>query len=564
MKLAVWSPLPPSPVGHRGLRGGAAARASRAPSSSSSRIRRVDRGSGAREPRRGGRPDLDLYHLGNSPAHAFVYRAALRRPGRGRPPRLEPAPPRAARDGGARRRRRLPARDAARPRRGGHVRGPPGGARAGRRPAARALPAERPRPRGQPGRRGASPRDVARARRAAAARAAACSTCRTTSSLPLDPLPSRAEARARAGPAARTRSSSPRPAWPPRPSASTSRVARWRAAARRAIPRCGSWWRATCDPRLPLDDWARAAGLGDALRRHRAAGPAPTSCATSCAADVVLALRFPSHGEMSGALVRALGVGRPVLVTAGTPAAEEFPEGVVVPVDPGPARGGRAGGAARPPARARRTCASAIGALAARARPRAPRPRADRGARWPGFLRRWPRGKDDARWPRWRAERARGGRPPRLLHGGGALGRARPRPGRRPRSASRPLLASLLAERAVSAPLLSVVIPAYNEAARLPPTLARDRARILAARARLRDPGGGRRLAATTPRSGRAARGGDRAAQRRATAARATPCGAGMLPARGRAPADDRRRPLDAHRGAAAPAGRSWTRATTW
>jgi hypothetical protein len=34
--------------------------------------------------------------------------------------------------------------------------------------------------------------------------------------------------------------------------------------------------------------------------------------------------------------VRALGVGRPALVTAGTPAAEEFPEGVVAPIDPGP------------------------------------------------------------------------------------------------------------------------------------------------------------------------------------------------------------------------------------
>jgi hypothetical protein len=30
-------------------------------------------------------------------------------------------------------------------------------------------------------------------------------------------------------------------------------------------------------------------------------------------------------------------VGRPVLVTAGTPAAQEFPDGVVVAVDPGPA-----------------------------------------------------------------------------------------------------------------------------------------------------------------------------------------------------------------------------------
>jgi glycosyltransferase involved in cell wall biosynthesis len=52
------------------------------------------------------------------------------------------------------------------------------------------------------------------------------------------------------------------------------------------------------------------------------------------AADVILALRFPSHGEISGALVRSLGAGRAVLVSAGTPAAEEFPEGIVVPVDP--------------------------------------------------------------------------------------------------------------------------------------------------------------------------------------------------------------------------------------
>jgi glycosyltransferase involved in cell wall biosynthesis len=89
------------------------------------------------------------------------------------------------------------------------------------------------------------------------------------------------------------------------------------------------------EERLPLREWAQAAGLGSRLRitgrldmddfvRH------------VVAADVVLALRFPSHGEMSGAVMRALGVGRPVLVTAGSPPAEELPEGVVVPVDPGP------------------------------------------------------------------------------------------------------------------------------------------------------------------------------------------------------------------------------------
>jgi hypothetical protein len=37
---------------------------------------------------------------------------------------------------------------------------------------------------------------------------------------------------------------------------------------------------------------------------------------------------------MSAVLIRAMGVARPVLVTAGTPAAEEMPEGTVVPVDP--------------------------------------------------------------------------------------------------------------------------------------------------------------------------------------------------------------------------------------
>ena len=89
------------------------------------------------------------------------------------------------------------------------------------------------------------------------------------------------------------------------------------------------------EPGLPLAAWAAAAGVADRVLltgrldmddfvRHL------------CAADAVLALRFPSHGEMSGALVRAVGAGTPVLVTAGTPAVSEFPEGVVIAVDPGP------------------------------------------------------------------------------------------------------------------------------------------------------------------------------------------------------------------------------------
>ena len=90
---------------------------------------------------------------------------------------------------------------------------------------------------------------------------------------------------------------------------------------------------------LPLENWAREAGLGEALvvTGRLSLGDFVRHVA---AADVVLALRYPTHGEMSGALLRALGVGRPVLVTAGTPAAEEFPEGVVVPVDPGPSEEG--------------------------------------------------------------------------------------------------------------------------------------------------------------------------------------------------------------------------------
>jgi glycosyltransferase involved in cell wall biosynthesis len=85
------------------------------------------------------------------------------------------------------------------------------------------------------------------------------------------------------------------------------------------------------DPELPLDAWAAhdpdalvVAGrlaLEDFLRHL-------------IAADLVLSLRFPSYGEISGGLVRSLGIGRVALVTAGTPATEEFPEGVVVPVDP--------------------------------------------------------------------------------------------------------------------------------------------------------------------------------------------------------------------------------------
>lgn len=52
------------------------------------------------------------------------------------------------------------------------------------------------------------------------------------------------------------------------------------------------------------------------------------------AADVVSALRHGDRGEMSGVAVQAMGIGRAVLVTAGSTLSREFPEGVVVPILP--------------------------------------------------------------------------------------------------------------------------------------------------------------------------------------------------------------------------------------
>jgi glycosyltransferase involved in cell wall biosynthesis len=54
------------------------------------------------------------------------------------------------------------------------------------------------------------------------------------------------------------------------------------------------------------------------------------------AADVILALRFPSRGETSGVLMRALAAGRAAIVSAGSTADEDLPEGVVARVNPGP------------------------------------------------------------------------------------------------------------------------------------------------------------------------------------------------------------------------------------
>jgi glycosyltransferase involved in cell wall biosynthesis len=88
------------------------------------------------------------------------------------------------------------------------------------------------------------------------------------------------------------------------------------------------------DPHLPIDAWLEAGGLRSSCVR-----PGRLSMdgflAYIAASDVVLALRFPSYGEMSGALVRTLGLGKAAIVTAGTAGGEEFPAGCVFPVTPG-------------------------------------------------------------------------------------------------------------------------------------------------------------------------------------------------------------------------------------
>lgn len=152
-------------------------------------------------------------------------------------------------------------------------------------------------------------------------------------SLPLDPPPSRAEARRALGlpPDALLLTAPGLATSSKRLDLAVRAVARLRA----AHPTLRLLVAGAAEASLPLAEWVRAAGLADAFtltgrlsledfERHL------------CAADVVLSLRFPTHGEISGALVRALGVGRPAIVTAGTPAAEEFPEGIVAPIDPGP------------------------------------------------------------------------------------------------------------------------------------------------------------------------------------------------------------------------------------
>jgi glycosyltransferase involved in cell wall biosynthesis len=340
VRLAVWSPLPPSPSGiadyvaeqlplltervdvqvvvEDAAAAGAVETALRA---------RYDVATAAQA----GAADLDLYHLGNSPAHAYVYRAALNRPGvavlhewslhhlvlhetveRGDVWEYVRQMRRAHGERG-----RFVARQVARAL-GGEL-----------------LPALFP-----------LNERVLEASLAVVAltgyvagRARARLPGRPVlhlphhAVLPLSPLPSRAEARAALGlPEGALILTAPGLATAAkRLDVAVRALARLRA----QHPSLRLVVAGAVDPSLPLLDWARAAGVAEAVHVTGRLDMADFA-RHLCAADLVLALRFPTHGEMSGALARALAVGRAVLVTDGTPAAEELPAGVVVPVSPGP------------------------------------------------------------------------------------------------------------------------------------------------------------------------------------------------------------------------------------
>lgn len=275
--------------------------------------------------------DLDVYHLGNSPAHAFVYRAARRRPGvvvlhdwSLHQLVLRETVERGDVSGYLREMRRAHGEE------GTFV-----GRQVSRALGGTLLPALYP----VNDRVLEGALAIVTLSRALAARVARRLPGRPVLHLPhhlalsLDPLPSRAEARAALGlPADAAVVTAPGLA------TSSKRLPSALAAVAELQDRHPSLRLVIAggvEPGLPLADWAAAAGVEGRVTCTGRLGM-DDFVRHLCAADVVLALRFPSHGEMSGALVRALGAGRPALVTAGTPAAEEFADGVVIPVDPGP------------------------------------------------------------------------------------------------------------------------------------------------------------------------------------------------------------------------------------
>jgi len=337
MRLNVWSPLPPS---HSGIADYVAEQLPLLSSRTELALVVEDKDAvdaalktayDVRDPAAATEAELDLYHLGNSPAHGFVHRQALRRPGvvvlhdfslhhlvlretveRGDPAAYLREMRRAYGEVGS-----FVGRQVARALGGDLL---PALFPLNERVLRRSL-----------GVVGLTRHVVARAKQRVPEGRPVLHLPHHLA-LPLDPPPSRQEARRALGlpqdallvtaPGLATASK--------RLDAALAALGRIRG----QHPELRLVVAGAVDPQLPLGDFIAAAGLGplvsltgrlslDDFERQLAA------------ADVLLALRFPHHGEISGALVRGLGVGRPALVSAGSPAAEEFPEGVVIPVDPG-------------------------------------------------------------------------------------------------------------------------------------------------------------------------------------------------------------------------------------
>jgi len=336
MRLAIWSPLPPSSSGIADYVAEALRELSRHaevtvvvedPAAVDPGLASRFRLASAAAP---GDADLALYHLGNSPPHAYVYRRALSHPGVAflhdwnlHQLVLFETVERGDADTYLRAMRRAHGE-----------RGAFAGRQIARALGGQMLPALLP--------LGAHVLDGSLAAVALTTRTHAAAARRLAGrpalhlahhvSLPLDPLPSRAEARHKLG----------------LPKKGPLIVAPGLATAQkqldvavRAAARLRSRWpdlrlvvAGGIEPGLPLAHWVEQAQLGDG---YIATGRLALDdfVRALVASDVVLALRSPSQGEMSGALMRALGVGRPVLVTSGTAACDDFPAGVVVPIDPG-------------------------------------------------------------------------------------------------------------------------------------------------------------------------------------------------------------------------------------
>lgn len=337
MKLAVWSPLPPSPSGIADYVAEQLEPLARAadvvavvedPTAVDAELHRRQRVIGAAQ---AGQADLDLYHLGNSPAHGFVYRQALRRPGvvvlhdfSLHHLVLSETVARGDRSGYLRAMRQAYGEA------GSFV-----GRQVARALGGEMLPALFPLNEALLRR---SLGVVALTRFVAAGVRDRLPAGRPVLRLPhhlflpLDPPPSREEARRALGlPADALVLTAPGLASrAKRLDAALAALARLRG----DFPELRLVVAGAVEPGLPLEEWVRAAGLGAAVTVTGRLS-LPDFVRHLAAADLLLALRFPHHGEISGALVRGLGVGRPALVSAGSPAAEEFPEGTLLPVSPG-------------------------------------------------------------------------------------------------------------------------------------------------------------------------------------------------------------------------------------